>query len=414
MTMLWFELIPQTLRSVRAHAMRFGLTSLGVFWGVMMLTFLTANQIGYDQHFGDMVHKIGQRIVYLFSGAVSKGGAGERGTRLIEFEEEDVARAASLDSVELAAANLWLGSRLFRASGRSKLLWTYGADENTLTVRGYEIAEGRGFTTADLRDRREVVFLGETAAKRLFGDERAVGRYLTIDSTRYRVIGISRHKGEQMVALGPRDDEIALIPVTTGQRWLSGNDNVGNIIMMPVTREASYAAIEHARALLALQRGFAWDDDSAVGSFNVQDVLDILEGILFGLKLFLIVASCITLFVGSAGVMNIMLVVVSERTREIGLRKAIGASNTAIFVQFLAESLCVTLISGLIGVAVGCAMSFGLARYASVSPVPVVAPIVVPEVLIVIFLVVVVVGVAAGLLPAMRAARIEPAISLRA
>ncbi len=412
--MLWFELIPETLRSVRAHATRFGLTSLGVFWGVMMLTFLTANQLGYDQHFGDMVHKIGQRIVYLFSGAVSKGAAGERATRVITFEEEDVARASSLDSVEQAAANLWLGHRVFRVGSRSKLLWTYGGDEHTLGIRNFEVAEGRGFAARDIRERREVVFLGQVAAQRLFGEEPAVGRRVTIDSTPFRVIGVSRHKGEQLVGLGPRDDELAIIPVTTGQRWMSRDDNVGNIIMKPVSREASYGAIEAARALIALHLGFEYDDDSAVGSFNVQEVLDILEGILFGLKLFLIVASCITLFVGAAGVMNIMLVVVSERTREIGLRKAIGASNGAIFAQFLAESLCVTMISGVLGIGVGTVMALGLARYAAVSTVPVVPPVIVPEVLFAILAVIVVVGVAAGLLPAMRAARIEPAVSLRA
>jgi hypothetical protein len=122
---MWSELIADTLRSVRAHAMRFGLTSLGVFWGVSMLTFLSATSVGYDQHFGDMVRTIGQRIVYLFPGAVSKETSGQRASRKVVFEDEDVERIYGLHSIDRAAANLWLGAKIFRAEQRSKLIWTY-------------------------------------------------------------------------------------------------------------------------------------------------------------------------------------------------------------------------------------------------------------------------------------------------
>ena len=411
---MWAELIVDTFRSVRAHAMRFGLTSLGVFWGVLMLTFLSAISVGYDRHFGDMVEKIGQRIVYLFPGAVSKDISGQRTSREVVFGEEDVVRVAGLHSVDRAAANLWLGAKIFRAEQRSKLIWTYGADENTGGIRNFEIESGRLINRRDVIERQEVVFLGHTAAQRIFGSLPAVGRDVTIESISYRVIGVSKEKGEQMVGLGPMDDELALIPVTTAQRWLSHDENVGNIIFEPAIREVSWSSIEHARALLGLHQGFDHDDTSAVGSFNVQDVMTILGGILFGLKLFLTSASLITLFVGGAGVMNIMLVVVSERTREIGLRKAVGASNRAILIQFLAESLCVTLLSGIAGAAGGVFFVFALTRWAQTTNSPIISPILVPATLIGIFASIVVIGIVSGLLPAIRASRIEPAISLRA
>lgn len=412
--MMWSELVVDTLRSVRAHAMRFGLTSLGVFWGVLMLTFLSAISVGYDRHFGDMVEKIGQRIVYLFPGAVSKKISGQRASRSVVFEAEDVVRIEGLHSVDRAGANLWLGAKIFRAQQRSKLIWTYGGDENTGAIRNFEIESGRLINRRDVLERREVVFLGHTAAQRIFGDLPAVGREVAIESVSYRVIGVSKEKGEQMVGLGPMDDELALIPVTTAQRWISHDENVGNIIFEPAIREVSWSAIEHARALLGLHQGFDHDDTSAVGSFNVADVMGILGGILFGLKLFLLSASLITLFVGGAGVMNIMLVVVTERTREIGLRKAIGASNRAIFVQFLAESLCVTLLSGLAGAAVGASLVIALSSWAATADSQLVTPVLVPAIPVGIFVSVAAIGVASGLLPAIRASRIEPATSLRA
>jgi putative ABC transport system permease protein len=412
--MIWSELVLDTLRSVRVHAMRFGLTSLGVFWGVLMLTFLSATSVGYDRHFGDMVEKIGQRIVYLFPGAISKDTSGQRASRSVVFEDEDIVRVAGLHSVERAASNLWLGAKVFRAEQRSKLIWTYGGDESTGAIRNYEVESGRLINRRYVIERREVVFLGYTAAQRIFGSRPAVGRDVTIESIPYRVIGVSKEKGEQMVGLGPADDELALIPVTTAQRWISHDSSVGNIIFEPTVREVSWSAIEHARGLLGLHQRFDYDDTSAVGSFNVQDVMGILGGILFGLKLFLISASLITLFVGGAGVMNIMLVVVTERTREIGLRKAIGASNRAIFVQFLAESLCVTLISGAAGAALGSLLVFALARMTVATNSVLITPILVPGILAGIFVSVVVIGVVSGLLPAIRASRIEPAISLRA
>lgn len=412
--MMWSELIVDTLRSVRAHAVRFGLTSLGVFWGVLMLTFLSATSVGYDRHFGNMVHTIGQRIVYLFAGAVSNEFSGQRAARNVVFEEEDVARISRLHSIERAGANLRLGAKVFRAQQRSKLIWTYGADENTGRIRNFQIAQGRQINRSDVDERRKVVFLGHIAARRLFGNRIALGRSVDIESIPYRVIGVSKKKGEQMASLGPNDDELALIPVTTAQRWLSHDENVGDIIFEPAVREISWSAIEQARALLGLHQDFDHDDTGAVGSFNVQDVMAILEGILFGLKLFLTAASVITLLVGAAGVMNIMLVVVTERTREIGLRKAIGASNRAIFTQFLAESLCVTLLSGMAGAAAGSGLVIAMASWAQAADSVVVPPLLVPTIPIGIFLSVVVIGVASGLLPAIRASRIEPATSLRA
>ena len=411
---MWLDLFIDTFASVRAHAMRFILTSLGIFWGVTMLTYLSATSEGYDIHFGTMIQKIGHRIIFLFPGVITKDTAGERGSRQVILEMDDVRRVSDLHAVERAAPNLFLGAKIFRVDHRSKLIWSYGVDEATGIIRNFEVAEGRAISKRDVDDRREVVFLGHVAATRIFGHAPALGRTLHIESIPFRVIGVSVEKGEQMVAMGPKDDERAFIPVTTAQRWFTQNDSVGVMIFEPTEEANSWNALDYAKAAIGLHQGFQFDDPGALGNFNMDQIMTLLNGLLLGLKLFLATASVITLLVGAAGVMNIMLVVVTERTREIGLRKAIGASNSAIFIQFLAESLCVTLVSGLAGACVGTGLIFlsahSIAKYGTTQ----VPPVFVPGNILLIVSSLVVIGVLSGLLPSIRASKIEPAMSLRA
>jgi len=407
------DLLLDTIRNLRAHALRYLLTSLGITWGVLMLTYLSATIDGYDVHFEAQIAKMGPRLVYLFPGWVTKPGLGQRGTRPVELEREDVERIEVLHALDYAGANLWLGPRVLRAAGRTKLVWSYGGSPETLTIRNYQIAQGRGLEARDEAASARVVFLGSQVAERLFGDRNAVGQRITIDSIPFRVVGVSAEKGEQIVSQGPPDDELAWVPVRTAQRWLTRDDSVGQVIFAPHSNDIGPQATRAVRALLGLHHGFQADDQMALSHFDMQEVMKIIQAILIGLRVFLNAATGVTLLVGAAGVMNIMLVVVTERTREIGLRKAIGAPSAAIFRQFLAETLAVTLCSGLLGAGIGIVL-IGLARAGlegnTLTPIPIVRPAAIALVLGTI----VGLGLLAGLLPAFRAARIEPAISLRA
>jgi len=409
------DLAVETLRSLRAHRLRYGLTSSGIVWGILMLTFLSASMDGYDLHFADEMTKIGRKIVFLFPGAVTRPGVGQRATRPVDLELEDVARLAALESVESAGTNRFLGSLLMRAGPRTKLIWSYGATADTLSIRSFEVASGRGFTAEDVAAKARVAFLAAKTAERLLGVGRpTVGRRMRIEGVPFRVIGVARPKGEQIIFSGAPDDDIAFVPVTTAQRWFNRDDHVGQVIFAPRTREVGFQAVTAVRALLGLHHAFRSDDDSALGSFYVVEALQIVESLLLGLRIFLTTAIVITLLVGAAGVMNVMYVVVTERTREIGLRKAIGASNSAIFLQFLAEALAVTVVSGLVGAGLGwlavAAAAAGIGEGSTMAS----APVLMPRAFVSIVLTMIVVGVAAGILPALRASRIDPAISLRA
>jgi putative ABC transport system permease protein len=408
------DLLSETLRSIRAHSLRFGLTSLGIVWGIAMLTYLSAAMDGYDLHFERQMDKVGQRIVFMFPGMITKKHVGQRGSRAVELEMEDIERLSTLHSVERAAPNTWVGPRMTRAGRRTKLVWTWGASEETARIRNFQLDTGRMISKRDVDEARNVIFLGAKTARRLFGRAPAVGRRVHIDSIPFRVIGVSKPKGEQIIYIGPADDEVALIPITTAQRWFTKSDAVGFLVFAPRTRAESWDATRQARALLSLHNDFHHADETAIGHFNIQEAVDIVNNLLLGLRVFLSTAGLITLFVGAVGVMNIMLVVVAERTKEIGLRKAVGASNRAIFAQFLTETLVITIAAGLLGAIFGwLGVSLSSAAVPEGSNMAA-KPILRPGALLTIFFTLVSVGLVSGLLPALRASRIEPAISLRA
>ncbi|MGH7893282.1 MAG: ABC transporter permease, partial [Candidatus Binatia bacterium] len=170
------DLAVETLRGLRAQAFRFGLAALGMAWGVAMLTYLSASSEGYDRHFAHEIAKVGERIVFLFPGTITKEAVGQRGARRLDLERDDVDRLATLAVVDRAAPNTWVGPQVLRAGRRTKLVWLHGASADTAPVRNYELAAGRHLSSTDVQAAARVVFLGARAADRLFGRAPAVGR----------------------------------------------------------------------------------------------------------------------------------------------------------------------------------------------------------------------------------------------
>jgi putative ABC transport system permease protein len=383
-------------------------------WGVAMLTFLLAAVDGYESNFAAQLDEIAQRAIFFFPGSVTRAIVGQRSARRVELKLEDLDRLARLQGVEHAAAHVPLGPRLVRAAGRSKLLWVYGVSAETLDIRSFRTASGRRLTSGDVAADARVVFLGTKAAQRLFGADAAVGKELHIDGIPFAVIGTSQPKDEQIIYLGPADDEIAMIPITTAQRRFVQKDLLAQIVVEPRTRDGSWDATRAARALLGFHHSFSEDDQGALGDFNVEEIRQIVAPLYLGLRIFLMTASVITLAVGAVGVMNIMLVVVTERTKEIGLRKAIGGSNGAIFAQFLAETLLVCVTAGTIGAGLGVLGVLAMARVIGEGSLVNAPPLLLPGRVALVMVTLVGIGIAAGILPAARASRIDPAVSLRA
>ena len=407
------DLLLSTLQSLRAHALRFALTSLGIVWGAFLLTFLTASMRGTETHFTRELEEVGPKVVVLWPGSVFENRVGERGARPVVLEGDDVERLRSLHSVENASPDLKLWSQIVRARGRTKLFAVNGVGSEAAEIRNLRPAQGRFLCDVDVERRARVAFLGAVAAERLFGAEPALGRHIQIESISFEVVGVGEAKHDQMIGVNGWDDWIVFVPWTAAQRWLLHSDEIMQISFAPRNREASREAIREAREILGLHHDFAPDLDTALSFFDVHEILSIVFTLFTAFRVFLLSAGVTTLLVGAVGVMNIMLVVVGERSAEIGLRKAVGATDRAIFAQFLAEATAVCGASGVAGALLG----IGLTRLvAAISPPE--SPLASPPLLDPFAVAVVVgslvgVGIVAGVLPALRAARIPPAEALR-
>jgi putative ABC transport system permease protein len=406
------DLFTETLASLRAHALRFGLAALGVGWGALMLTFLSAQSGATADHFRRELEEIGPKLVILGPGVVTKERVGERASREVEFEDEDVARIESLGVVEHASPEIELPSQLLRNGRRSKLLQVVGWDEDAAAIRNMRTAEGRFLSARDVADAAAVAFLGPRAKERLFGAEPALGRAIQIADQRFRVIGIAAAKADQVMDVGNPDDLLVVIPYTTAQRRFTQSERVPEMILSAERRELGGLAIAQAREVTALHRGFDPRSDTALWSVDFWDTLKVLFGMFFAIQLFMAVAGTLTLLVGAIGVMNIMLVVVTERTREIGVRKALGARDRDVFVQFLTEAVVVALAAGLLGTAAGIGLLRATAGGFEQAGIAVSArPD--PFTTAVLSGALVLVAIVAGALPAARAARVPPAEALR-
>jgi putative ABC transport system permease protein len=405
--------IHQTLRTLRAHALRFTLTSLGIFWGATMLTYLAAENAGRERAFKEQLDRTGPKIIWAFTGVVLKDRLGERNARRLELKQEDVERLQTLGLVEDVSREIRLWNSVVRAGSRTRIPAVVGMDSAGLRIRNFEAADGRLFSTTESLRGERVAFLGHQVKLDLFGRRPAVGHTIQIEGVPFKVVGVARRKGDQLMYMGAADDQIVAVPAQAAVRWLSRTDRVETFLVAPRTREESDEAASAIRLVTGLHHDFAPDDELALNFVNVQEIWQILDVLFSGLQLFLVATGLITLLVGAVGVMNIMLVVVGERTQEVGLRKAVGATDRAIFVQFLSEATAVSTLSGAAGCATGLAL-LKLVRMTIRQSDPASAlPLVDPETTIIIVVSLVLVSIVAGVIPAILASRIPPAESLR-
>jgi putative ABC transport system permease protein len=410
------DLIVEALRNIRSHWLRVLLTGSGIVWGIALFVALMAAGSGMREHYREKLEAIGRNVIYAFPGSIPAAGGGGRAARHVELDADDPPRLPESPLIARAAPELWLGPHVLKGGGHIKVVWTYGVGAATGEIRNFQVARGRFITPADEAGRGRVLVIGAKVELRLFGRRSALGRSVRLDGYPFRIVGVSIPKGQQMVNMGPNDDEQVLLPASTAQALFTGSDRIDHVIYEPRTRADGPASTDRVRAILSHHHHFQPHDEEALSFFNMVDAMKITDGIGFGLQIFLAACGLLTLVAGGIGVMNIMLVAVAERTRELGLRKAVGATNRDLFVQLLCETVVITMVAGAAGVALGAgiiavmrAMRNSAERAQFLMPDTRLSA----DLTLVSFLVLVGVGIAAGIAPARRAARLDPAVSLR-
>jgi putative ABC transport system permease protein len=278
--------------------------------------------------------------------------------------------------------------------------------------------EGRWLTAEDEQERRHVAFLGDWAKNKLFSGRPAIGEEITILGVRFTVVGRMEQKMSFGNYYGP-DDRAIFIPYST-MGELYTNRYAGNVVIQPISGRFEDEAAQQFRESIARHKGFDAKDKRAVETFGTSDMRPIVDGLSIGLKGLLLFIGALTLAIGGIGLMNIMLVSVSERTREVGLRRALGARRRTIAAQFLMEAMALTVLGGILGAALSYAF------VALIPPLPLLGEIfedktgktdlhmvIQTQSLLISAFVLLVVGVVSGLIPALRAAYLDPVEALR-
>ncbi len=398
--MIWNALL-LAVRELRRNVMRSFLTILGIVIGVAAVIIMVTLGSGATIQVSQQIASLGSNVVILVPGQMGPG----RGSSVAQFSDSDV-EAIARDIGELKAiapaANKSL-TAIFANKNWSTVVT--GTTNDYFSAANWVVSRGRIFTDSELRAGKAVCVIGATVVKELFGAQDPLGNKLRLKNVSCEVIGQLEGKGQSV--MGRDQDDLVILPLRTFQRRVAGNRDV-SLIQIAVRDEGAIDRVKSAiERLMRERRHLASNEENDFSVMDTRQIAQTLTGTTRILTLLLSAVAAVSLLVGGIGIMNIMLVSVTERTREIGIRLAIGAYERDVLTQFLVEAMVLASFGGLFGVLLALAASAVLAQ---VLQVPLVFN---PGVMVLAFLFSGAVGVIFGYVPARRAARLDPIEALR-
>jgi len=398
------------LRALKVNRMRSALTMLGIIIGVAAVIAMVGVGSGATERIQDQIRSIGSNLIIVLPGSVSSNGV-RLGSGAVASLTQDDAKAISIDcpSVALAAPTVRGGVQAVNGSNN----WAttvQGVTPDYVTLRDYTMMSGDFFTTQDVDSAAKTAVLGETVVKNLFGDGNPTGQTIIIKNVPFTVVGVLAPKGQSPT--GQDQDDVILLPISTATQKVIGANKanakaVGQVMVQAISPQAMDQAMQEVEALLRERHKIepGADDDFTIR--NLTEVFQAQETSAQVMSILLGAIASVSLIVGGIGIMNIMLVSVTERTSEIGLRQAVGAKTRDILLQFLVEAVTLSLLGGIIGIALGLAATVLISYFAQWSTQVSMLAIALA------FLFSALVGVFFGYYPARKAAYLDPIEALR-
>jgi putative ABC transport system permease protein len=393
------------LRALARNKMRSILTMLGIIIGVGAVIATVGVGQGAQQQVQNNIASMGTNLVFVSAGSVNRGGLRLGGGATKTLTYDDMKAIVQESPAVASAAPGSSASAQVVFDNNNWYTRVNGTEPQYFDIRAWPMASGASFTEDDVRTSADVAVLGETVRQNLFGSADPVGQTVRIGNLPFQVVGVLVPKGQS--GMGADQDDAIYVPITTLQKKITGQPWLQYIMVSAVSQPASYAAQNQITALLRDRHRIRPGQDDDFQVRNLADVAQLADQSSQIMTLLLASIASVSLIVGGIGIMNIMLVSVTERTREIGIRIAIGAQEADVLKQFLSEAVVMSLIGGAIGILLGAGSSLGISRVLhwpiSISPLAVVAAAVFSTM----------VGVFFGYYPARKAAQLDPIEALR-
>ncbi len=395
----WDALVANPLRSL--------LTSLGIIIGVLAVVGMSSLIQGLSDYVQDELSEVGSEAFYVQarpSVEVRVGGhSNTRDWRDLELDDREAIERNVSSVAFVSAYSTQFGAEIrYGTEKTNPNVLLYGADGDLPRIQGLDLESGRFLSQIDDAQRRQVVILGQDLVERFFSRIDPLGQEVRIDGRRFRVVGILASQGE---FLGFSQDNLVMIPVSTFRKYWGRRSELALAVQARPGR--SQEAIDETTALLRRRRGLRPIDPNDFEIVTAASIQETMDTLITGISVVMLGIASISLLVGGIGIMNIMLVSVTERTREIGVRKAVGARRGDIIVQFLIEAVVLSGIGGLIGAALGTGLGL---LVGAVTPLPASLPL---WALVTAFSVCAGIGVVFGVYPAVKASRLDPVDALR-
>jgi len=391
------------LREIRRNVMRSFLTILGIVIGVAAVIIMVTIGGGATAQISQQISSLGTNLLMVRVG--QRMGGGGQAVAAPPFKQSDV-QAIYREVPSVAAIAPSSSQRLVAVYGNKNWSTTAtGVDNEFFKVRNWTVERGRQFLDSELRSGKAVCLVGATVRKELFGEQDPIGGKIRLDTFSCQVVGVLEAKGQS--TFGSDQDDLVLLPLRTLQRRIAGNQDISLIQVSVAEGGSTDKAREDIESLLRQRRHISATQSDNFQVMDMKELTRMLTGTTQILTALLGAVAAVSLLVGGIGIMNIMLVSVTERTREIGIRLAIGAREREVLLQFLVEAVALSSLGGLIGVVVAIAGSMGLAK---VLNVPFILN---PGIILLSVLFSAAVGIIFGFFPARKAARLDPIDALR-